>query len=175
MRSEGYRTWSVCLCVCHSTSHFSLFASIGKSFATELAKFYRAFATTSALEGIALKAATVLTVLALQRPYTRSRTKLHVKCLQRMERWSEGQVDEFLAKGKTIQARTIKQSNQRRPSKKTPSISRSFAKLMFQGKCNSAFIILVEDENSGGVLNENAVTCCPLGKLCRMFCVRNTL
>ena len=68
MRSEGYRTWSVCLCVCQSTSHISLFASIGKSFVIELARFYRAFATTSALEGIALKAATVLTVLALQTP-----------------------------------------------------------------------------------------------------------
>ena len=124
------------------------FGPIGKSFVTELARLYRAFAIASALEEIALKAATVLTVLALQRPYIRSKTNLYVNCLQRrMESWSNGRVDELLAESKTIQARTFKQSNQCRSSKNTPSISRLFAKLMFQGKCNSAFSILVEMKN----------------------------
>ena len=42
------------------------FGSVGKSFITEVAGLYRAVATSSALESIALKASTVLTALALQ-------------------------------------------------------------------------------------------------------------
>ena len=45
------------------------FGSVGKSFITELARLYRAVATSSAQQTSALKASTVLTVLALQKPY----------------------------------------------------------------------------------------------------------
>ncbi len=132
------------------------FGSVGKCFVSELARLYRAFATASALEGIALKAASVMTALVLQRPYTHSKTKLHVKCLQkRIELWCKGLIEELLVEGKTIQARTFKSNTTHRPKGKTSSMSRSFAKLMFQGKCNSAFRLLSDEENSGGVLNED--------------------
>ena len=49
------------------------FGSVGKSFITELARLYRAVATSSVQESIALKASTVLTVLALQKPYPKSK------------------------------------------------------------------------------------------------------
>ena len=55
------------------------FGSVGKSVITELARLYRAVATSSAQESIALKASTVLTVLALQKPYPKSKAKVHVK------------------------------------------------------------------------------------------------
>ena len=87
------------------------FGSTGKSFVLELARLYRAFATASALECIALKAAMVLTVLALQKPYSRSKAKMNAMCLQRrMESWSKGLVVDLLAEGVTIQKRTFKGS-----------------------------------------------------------------
>ena len=57
------------------------FGSVGKSFITEVARLYRAVATSSALESIALKASTVLTALALQKPYPKSKAKVQkTKC-----------------------------------------------------------------------------------------------
>ena len=132
------------------------FGSVGKSFVSELARLYRAFETASALEGIALKAVTVLIVLALQRPYSRSKGKIHTKCLQRrMDSWSKGLVDELLAEGKTIQTRAFRKSCKPCGSRKSTPISRSFAKLMFQGECNASFRLLDQEQSSTGVLNEN--------------------
>ena len=53
------------------------FGSVGKSFITEVARLYRAVANSSALESIALKASTILTALALQKPYPKSKAKVH--------------------------------------------------------------------------------------------------
>ena len=45
------------------------FGKLGKQFATKLARLYKTFAQSSALECISSKAATVLTTLARQKPY----------------------------------------------------------------------------------------------------------
>ena len=55
----------------------------GKSFVSELARLFKAFATGSALESIALKAATVLPILLLQKPSRNSKVKVHISCLER--------------------------------------------------------------------------------------------
>ena len=49
----------------------------GKSFVAELSRLYRAYADGSALEAIALKACTVMSVLLLQRPFRSSKSKDH--------------------------------------------------------------------------------------------------
>ena len=132
------------------------FGSVGKCFIAELARLYRAFATSSALECIALKATTVLTVLALQKPYSKSKTKVHVKCLdKRMQSWSEGRILDLLAEGRTIQKRTFKGLIAQ--AKREGSRARSFAKYMFQGKYHSAFQLLEEENGSTGVLSEDNV------------------
>ncbi len=59
------------------------FGSAGKCFISELARLYRSVATSSALECFALKAATVLTVVALQKPYAKSGAKTNANCLKR--------------------------------------------------------------------------------------------
>ena len=121
------------------------FGSVGKCFISELAKLYRAVATGSALESIALKASTVLTVLALQKPYPKSKAKVHSTCLERrMKSWSEGMILDLLAEGRTIQNRSFKGSATS-AKRKPPSLARSFAKRMFQGKCHSAFQLLEEE------------------------------
>ena len=43
--------------------------------------------------------------------------------------------------------------------RKAPSLARSFAKQMFQGKCHSAFQLLEEETGSAGVLR---IICCHL-------------
>ena len=131
------------------------FGSVGKSFITELARLYRAVATSSAQESIALKASTVLTVLALQKPYPKSKAKVHVKYLERrMQSWSDGLILDLLAEGRTIQKRTFK-GLATSAGRKAPSLARSFAKQMFQGKCHSAFQLLEEESGSAGVLGED--------------------
>ena len=69
------------------------YGNAGKKFVTELSKLYRAFAEHTALESIALKATTVMSVLLLQKPSHKSKPKDHSACLERRLRsWTEGDV-----------------------------------------------------------------------------------
>ena len=128
---------------------------VGKHFITEMAKLCRSVATGSALECITLKASIVLPVLALQKPYSRSKAKVHAKCLdRRLQAWSEGRILDLLSKGQTIQKRIFKKPTY---TTKTNSSSgaRSFAKHMFQIKCQSALQLLKSVDGSTGVLGED--------------------
>jgi len=103
----------------------------GKSFVNELARLFQAFATGSALESVALKAAMTLPPLLLQKPHRNSKTKTHIACLERrMKLWEEGDIPELVREGRAIQNRLPKQ--ERKGSEQ--QLARSFAKLMFQGK-----------------------------------------
>ena len=55
----------------------------GKDFVSELSRLFQAFGIASTSESIALKAATVLPILLLQKPYRASKTKDHIICLER--------------------------------------------------------------------------------------------
>ena len=59
------------------------YSTAGKSFTLELAQLYKVFAESSALESIDLKTATIMPILLLQKPSKRSKTKYHIRCLQR--------------------------------------------------------------------------------------------
>ena len=74
-----------------------------------------AYAESSALEGIALKAAMIMPALLFQKPHSRSRTKEHVKHLERrLNLWKDGNIDSFiLDEGQTIQSRLSRESNSR--------------------------------------------------------------
>lgn len=50
---------------------------VGKDFVRELARLFSAYGEASVLEGIALKAAMVMTLLLLQKPHPASKTKEH--------------------------------------------------------------------------------------------------
>lgn len=76
----------------------------GKSFTNELSHVFDAFPTSSALETVTLKAATVLPKLLLQRPFHNSKTKDHIKCLEMyLSKWKEVDLTSSLGEGKTIQ------------------------------------------------------------------------
>ena len=55
----------------------------GKEFVDELSYLFQAFASASALESIALKSATILPILLLQKPHKASKIKEHITCLER--------------------------------------------------------------------------------------------
>ena len=77
----------------------------GVAFVQELSRLFQAYAESSALEGVAFKAAMILPALLLQKPHARSRTKEHTKHLERrLNLWKEGDLASLLDEGQTIQS-----------------------------------------------------------------------
>ena len=112
----------------------------GKAFVLEMARLFNAFATGSALESIALKAASILPPLLLQKPSRSSKMKDHIKCLERrLKTWRAGDLMDLITEGRTIQHRLPKIS---RRSEIESQLASSFAKLMFQGKVKQALDLL---------------------------------
>lgn len=76
----------------------------GKRFVGELARLFNAFASESALEAFAIKAAMTMPALLLQKPSTKSKSIDHVNCLRRrIALWEKGDIQKLLKEGKTIQ------------------------------------------------------------------------
>ena len=124
------------------------FGKAGREFVGELSKFYHAFASASALESIALKAATVLPILLLQKPQRASKAKDHAACPEkRLRSWKEGHLNDLLLEGRAIQHRIPKTS-----PKPTENTTQYFVDLMFVGKCKAALDIL-SNSGEGGILH----------------------
>ena len=114
-----------------------------------MARLYKSFATCSALESIALKAATLMPILLLQKPVCKPKAKDLTSILERrLNTWSKGDLNELMREGRTIQQRIPKSSQ----SMKSEHLARSFANLMFQGKTKAA-LRLLSDKNRGGLLH----------------------
>ena len=127
----------------------SPFGKAGKGFVLKLSRLLTAYAEGSALESIALKASTVLFVLLLQKPFHRSKQKDHLACLERrLLSWKKVDIAELMWEGHSLQSRLIK--SDRRDT--GGNLARSFSKLMFQGKVNSAIQPLAQ-HGKGGVLH----------------------
>ncbi len=103
------------------------YGKAGKSFTSELARLYSAFASGSALESIALKATVVLPILMLQKPSAKSKLKDHIACLdRRLITWQTGYLQDLILEGRTIQRRIPKPT---RGIRNQENIARSFAKI----------------------------------------------
>ena len=127
------------------------YGKVGKSFVSELAKLYNSFASKSAMECIAMKAAVVLPILMLQKPSSKSKAKEHNSCLERrLNTWLDGDLDNLLFEGRTLQQR-IPKSVLEENSKRHKRHARSFTNLMFEGKTKAAIRLLTE-ESKGGFL-----------------------
>ena len=122
----------------------------GKKFVNELSTLYRAYAEGSALECIALKAITVMSLLLLQKPHNKSKPKEHSACLERrLLSWTEGDIDDLLLEERTIQNRLPTF----RPSESSNAkLARTFSNLMFQGKTSAALELLAQ-KGRGGILH----------------------
>ena len=120
--------------------------SKGDQFVTELARLYRAYAEASALEAVALKATTVMTVLLLQRPHSRSQTRDHQRCLsRRLALWLNGDIGTLLSEGRTIQDRLRFNTSHPKPR----NMIKSFSDLMLRGKVRDALRLLSKSDDKG--------------------------
>lgn len=130
----------------------------GKMFVRELTRLLNAYAESSSLEGIALKAAMSLPILVLQKPHQKSKSKDHIKCIEkRMENWLEGNIAELMAEGRTIQhnfERSIKRSVTR-----DQRLATTFAKLMMEGKIRAALRLLADQENGAPLSLDSKIAC----------------
>ena len=116
-------------------------------------RLFYAFATCSALEPIALKAATILPLLLLQKTHCSSKTKDHINSLvKRLELWKIGDLTNLLREGRAIQDPLPKVHHRQNEQQ----LSRSFANLMFQGK-TQALLGLLSNKSKGGLLHLNDV------------------
>lgn len=85
---------------------------MGVAFVHELSRLFQAYTESSALEGVALKAAMILPALLLQKPHARSRTKEHTKHLERrLNLWKDGDLVSLLDEGQAIQSRLAREYN----------------------------------------------------------------
>ena len=124
----------------------------GKLFVSELARLFRAYAEESALEPIALRAVTVISVLALQKPSRKAKSKELNDCLERrMAVWAKGDITALLEEGRCLQQRLPKDASSKRSGQ---SLARGFSNLMFRGKTGAA-LDLLSHKGTGGVLHVN--------------------
>ena len=91
-----------------------------------------------------------MSVLLLQKPHYKSKPKDHSSCLeQRLQSWSEGDLNNLLLEGRTLQNHLPKPNASKNGS---TNLARTFLNLMFQGKTSAALQLLTQNGN-GGVLH----------------------
>ena len=136
------------------------YGAAGKAFVSELARLFRAFGEASALESIAMKAATIMPILLLQKPSSNSKAKEHAVRLQhRLNTWKQGDLRELVREGRTIQQRLPRN---KQSVTHEENLSRQFTNYMFQGNVKAALRLLSE-ESRGGILHLSDTTDTPSG------------
>ena len=127
-------------------------AKCGRAFVIEQTRLFRAYATGSALECVALKAAMIMPILLLQRPYVKSKDSDHVKLLTRhLSLWNRGDIDSLVSEGRTLQHQFSKSAKHKSVSDDA-SVARRFSQLMMSGKVKDA-LRLLSSVSDGGVLS----------------------
>ena len=103
----------------------------------------------SDLETIALKTLIIMPGLLLQKIYLNSKSKENFEKLKRrLSLWKNGQLDQLMFEGKTIQERL---QNNNRATTNTNKEALSFTRLIEEGKVNKATKIL-KKANNGRIL-----------------------
>ena len=101
-----------------------------------------------------MKAIHVMPALLLQKPSKTSKSKDHVKALERrLELWRKGEIISLMREAETLQSRLPKPTDKR----DIASISKRFKNLMENGNVNGA-IKLLTDNMAGGILSLNDET-----------------
>ena len=116
----------------------------GKLIVKELTHLFEAYEEASTLESVAITAAMVLPYLILQKPHRSSKKKEHIKCIERrMQIWKDGNLDDLLKEGQTIQQHLHKPTRDQRSEEQ---LARSFSKLMMEGKVRAALHLIAQQE-----------------------------
>ena len=123
----------------------------GKDFIREQTRLLSSYAESKPLERIALKAAMTMPSLLLQKPCASSKAKDHVKCLERrLHLWFAGDMDSLVLEGRIIQQHLTRTAPKHHNQQ--DRLTRTFARLMFEGKVRAA-LRLLSQHDSVGVLN----------------------
>ena len=126
------------------------FGQSGKKFVLELSRLFRAYSEGSALECVALKAITVLSILALQKTSRKAKSKELSSCLdRRMSAWANGDITSLVEEGRCLQKRLHRGVSR---VKRDDNLIRSFSNLMFEGKTGAA-LDLLSNKGKGGILH----------------------
>ena len=127
----------------------------GKEFIRVLTSLFTAYSQGSALESVALEAIMVACVLLLQKPHSKSKSKDHVRTLERRLRaWHGGEIEGLMKEGRTLQYQLHPFARGSSHDQKEHT-ARVFSKLVFEGKIHSA-IRFLSDSHGGGVLDLSA-------------------
>jgi len=118
----------------------------GKEYIDETSRLLNAWAHDSPLDTLAFKAIMIMPNLLLQKPFKSSKTRDHVKTLERrLNSWKNGNLDDLVAECQTIQDNLPSFSN----PKTIGEISKKFAKRMMKGNVNGALKLLTENMQDG--------------------------
>ena len=118
----------------------------GKNFISETTRLINAWAENSPLKEIAWKAVFIMPALLLQKPAKESKSKDHVKALQRrLELWHKGEFEQLLDESQTLQERLPKTSTKSDIS----AISKRFANHMKKGEINKAINVITNNMVNG--------------------------
>ena len=118
----------------------------GRLFIDEITKLIRAWVEESPLKRISMKAIMIMPSLLLQKPSKTSKSKDHLKALERrMESWQAGDLLDLLQEIITIQ-RSLKSSTN---NKNISKISEKFAIEMQKGNINGALKLLTNNMQNG--------------------------
>ena len=113
-----------------------------------MTRMINAWVYDTPIKNIALKALHVMPALLLQKPSKNSKSKNHLKLLERrFEIWKEGNINELYEEGKAIQDRLKSNGS----SNDIAKIPKKFKLLMQKGNVNGALKILTNNM-SGGIL-----------------------
>ena len=133
-------------------SAFLLTGAAGKGFIEEMIRLVNSWTYKSNIETLALQALMILMImlgLLLQKTSLNSKSKKNSEILkQRLSLWENGQPDQLMSEGKTIQDRL--QNNDRATTNKNKE-ALTFARLIEEGKVNKV-IKFLEKTNNGGFL-----------------------
>jgi len=129
----------------------------GRAFVSELCRLFRAYATGSALECVAMKAIMIMPILLLQRPHHRSRNDDNIAHLsRRLNLWNNGDIESLVSEGRVLQSVLCSSKPSHvAQSSLTDKIARKFSNLMMCGRVKDALRLLSED-NRGGPLSMNS-------------------
>ena len=128
----------------------------GKLFIDELTKLFNAWIVDSPLKKKAMKAAMIMPSLLLQNPSKESKSKDHLKALERrMELWQSGDLLELLQESLMIQ-RNLKSV---KGSKTVAQIFKKFVEEMQKGNVNGALKLLTDNMDHGILpLNDDSIS-----------------
>ena len=117
-----------------------------KKYITETTKLMNGWTNNSPLKDIAFTAIHVMPSLLLQKPSKTSKVKDHLKAPERrIDLWINGNIDELLFEGETIQSRL----HHINTPKSTGQFSKKFALLMEKGNVNGALKLLTSNISNG--------------------------